>query len=421
MGSHDRLSPSAAHRWSRCAAAPREEAKYPESSGKAATDGTHTHTLLEACLKMTLRSADAFVGETMKDHDGEFKIDQDRVDRVNIALDYIWGRYDELTTEHEIPELIAEKKVNPGIYLGRDDCKGTCDVQIKTDSYVEIIDYKDGINPVSAEDNEQLILYAIGAICEDHRYDNLVFRVRMTIVQPKLGYKGGEVVNTWQLDSQTLGDKAEELKLAAFKTDDPDAPFTPGDHCRYCKHKNCSARAMGAMEQSGIKFDDLTKVEKLVQMNKSDLTEEQIKSIIESGPMVKKIIEAVEEEALRRFENGKTIDGLKVVHGRGSRNWALPDDQMAERFKKMGVPKASMYVTKLVSPAAAQKLKWEKRDGEVKKLTDRQLKTLEKEYIDKKQGKLTVVSESDKRNAVIFDASPMFESVQEDGLPDWLK
>lgn len=367
---------------------------------------------------MRLRSAEPFIGETLSDDDGPFKVDTDRAERVNMALEYIWKRYDELTTPDELPELVTEQKVNPGLYMGRGDCRGTCDVQIKTSHYLEIIDYKDGMNPVPAENNQQLILYATGAIMEDRRYECLIFRVQMTIIQPKLKLKGMDPVSTWVVQSAKLRDLADELTEAAKRTDDPDAPFVPGDHCRYCKHTACSARATKAMEQSGVSFNNLTKND-LPTAEPISLTDEQIKNIIEAAPMMKQMIEAAEAEALRRFESGKVIDGLKVVHGRGSNSWALDDDQMVEKLKKMGVPKASCYVTKLVSPAAVKKVTWEKRNGEVKKLSDRQLKTLESEYVKKTKGKLTVVTESDHRQAVTFDAAPLFEPVG-DSLPDWL-
>ena len=49
---HAKLSPSKRHRWAACPGSIREEAAYPdERSGAAAIDGTHSHTLLEHCVK----------------------------------------------------------------------------------------------------------------------------------------------------------------------------------------------------------------------------------------------------------------------------------------------------------------------------------------------------------------------------------
>jgi hypothetical protein len=119
---------------------------------------------------------------------------------------------------------------------------------------------------------------------------------------------------------------------------------------------------------------------------------------------------------------GQSIAGIKLVNGRGSRAWALPEDQIAEKLTKMGIPKTAVWETKLVTPAKAEKLTWTKRDGTTKQLTERQLKTLETEYVVKMAGKLTVAPESDSRPAVITNAAPMFSAIetQVESLPAWL-
>jgi hypothetical protein len=178
------------------------------------------------------------------------------------------------------------------------------------------------------------------------------------------------------------------------------------------------------MSDSGIIFENLDLAQQSANKESSDLTDEQIREILEAAPLLKQMIESVEEEALRRLKAGKVIEGLKVVHGRGSSSWALDEEEMAEKLRKMGIPKASLYTTKLLSPTQVRKVKWAKRDGSQKQLSERQLKRIEEDYIKKTKGKLTVVSDSDHRDAVTFDAAPMFEKVendQADGLPDWLK
>ena len=57
-------------------------------------------------------------------------------------------------------------------------------------------------------------------------------------------------------------------------------------------------------------------------------------------------------------------------------------------------PKSAIWETKLVTPAKVEKLKWEAtKAGEKvqKQLSERQLKTLDTEYVAKVAGKLTVV------------------------------
>lgn len=147
----------------------------------------------------------------------------------------------------------------------------------------------------------------------------------------------------------------------------------------------------------------------------------QLRQIMEAAPLMRQLLDGVEKESLRRLKAGQAIPGLKLVNGRGSRAWALPEDQIAEKLVKMGVPKTVVYETKLVSPAKAEKLTWKKRDGTDMQLSERQLKTMESEYVSKLAGALTVVPESDGRPAVVLNAAPLFSAVETPAeLPAWL-
>ena len=66
MTTHAKLSPSSAHRWSRCPGSVALEAKYPDNSGPAALDGTRTHMLLEMCL-VTCMDPMMMVGQELED------------------------------------------------------------------------------------------------------------------------------------------------------------------------------------------------------------------------------------------------------------------------------------------------------------------------------------------------------------------
>lgn len=154
------------------------------------------------------------------------------------------------------------------------------------------------------------------------------------------------------------------------------------------------------------------------------MDDDQLRQIMEAAPLMRQLLEGVEKEALRRLQSGKAIAGLKLVNGRGSRAWNLPEDQIAEKLVKMGIPKGAIYETKLVSPAKAEKLTWEKRDGSKVTLSELQLKRLEQEYVSKLAGKPTVVSESDSRPAIVTNAAPLFSAVEvapaAESLPSWL-
>lgn len=404
MSAHAKLSPSARHRWGACAGAVREEAKYPEQpAGPAAIDGTHSHTLLEWCVENNLTDPAVMLGKVMSDDDGEFTVEQDRVDRVRIAVEYIKAR----KAEMGLCVVRQEHEVNPAPLLGRDDMGGTVDCMIVSDDMLEIIDYKDGINPVLAKNNPQMEQYAWGALAE---YDTKFKRIRMTIVQPKLKLKGIDPISSHEVDIADFLRKKDAIIAQAAATDDPNAPLTPGEEqCKYCRAKGgCAALTSHALKASGISFDDLSK--QAANKEPTELTDEQLRELVEAAPLIKQMLEAAQAEALRRLQDGKTIAGLKLVRGRGSREWAYDEAEMEAKLKKFGLPKSVIWQTKLISPAQVESVTW----GEGKRLSEKQLAVLQSEYVAKQEGKLTIAPESDPRSAVVVNAAPLF-------LPAWLR
>ena len=424
MSTHANLSPSKRHRWGLCPGSIREEAKYPDDrSGPAAIDGTHTHTMLEFCLSGPWEPEE-LVGQTMQDDDGKFLIDAERAERVRIAVDYVKQR----VAEQPGCKVIAEQRVNPNRLIARDDMSGTVDIQIHGTDVLEIVDYKDGMGAVQAEGNAQLELYAVGALAdvgEPYPWK----RVRMTIIQPKMALRGQPAITSHEVDISEILAIVDRLVIEGAAVDAPDAPLVPGEsQCKFCKAKgSCAALASNVMKEIGIMFQPVMSLDVAQQSADKDpstMDDGQILSIMEAAPLMRQLLEGVEKEALRRLQSGQAITGLKLVNGRGSRAWALQDDEIAEKLIKMGIPKGSVYETKLVSPAKAEKLTWEKRDGTKVQLTERQLKRMEQEYVVKMAGKLAVATESDSRPAVVMNAAPLFSAVEAapaaDTLPSWL-
>lgn len=424
MSTHANLSPSKRHRWGLCPGSIREEAKYPDDrSGPAAIDGTHSHTLLEFCLSEDVEP-ETLVSATMQDDDGTFIVDIERAQRVKVATDYVKQRRAE-----QLSAVIAEHRVNPQRLIARDDMSGTVDIQIYGTDVLEIVDYKDGMGAVQAEGNAQLELYAVGALANaDEPYPWK--RVRMTIIQPKMALRGLPAITSHEVDISEILAIVDRLVIEGAAVDAPDAPLVPGEsQCKFCKAKgSCAALASNVMKEIGIMFQptvmSLDVAQQSADKDPSTMDDAQILQIMEAAPLMRQLLEGVETEALRRLKSGQAITGLKLVNGRGSRAWALQDDEIAEKLVKMGIPKGSVYETKLVSPAKAENLTWEKRDGTKVQLTERQLKRMEQEYVVKMAGKLTVATESDSRPAVVMNAAPLFSAVEAapvaDTLPSWL-
>lgn len=413
MSNHANLSPSKRHRWGSCPGSVREEAKYPEDrSSESAIQGTHTHTLLDWCLKQSpIGDPKSQIGLTMTDHDGEFIVQGDRAERVQFALDYIMSRQIEIG----VTRIYSEEKVNPVSLFGRDDLGGTCDVILLGLDTLEIIDYKDGMGVVDAKDNPQMEQYLVGYLTPWLVTESKLpwSKIRMTIIQPKLRERGMKGIDYHEITANDVPAIVAKIKAQASATDAEDAPLIPGKHCDYCKHKGaCGALSSAALKASGISFQDLS--QQAADKEPTQMDDEQIKSILEAAPLIRQMLEGAEKEALRRFESGHPIAGLKAVRGRGSRAWLYPEeDKMVKHLVKAGLKKADLYEKSLKSYTKIEKL-----EG----LTVMQAASVQA-LIKRSEGGLKIVPESDEREAVSLSAEHLFDAVAPatpDTLPAWL-
>lgn len=417
--SHALLSPSSRHRWAACPGSVRESAKCAEErSSPASIDGTHSHTLLEKCIK-AMNDPINMVGVRMMDHDGEFTVEKDRAERVKVAIDYVNQRIVENGFNCEV---ISEERVDPSFLLGRDNMSGTVDIQIRgSDGVLELIDYKDGMAPVEAKDNPQLEQYGYGVLSKFNLPVNVDYpfhTLRMTIVQPKLVLKGMPAITSHDISTKEFLAKSGTIIAQAHAAMQPDAPLVPGEkQCRYCPAKgNCAALSGEIVTKVDLSPMDLA--QSAVDKKPNELTDQRIQEILEAAPLLRQMLESVEAEAMRRMQSGRTVPGFKIVYGRGTRAWVHDEEIMAEKLLKLGIPKGSLYKETLLSPAQVEKLTWTKRDGTEMKLSDNQLKLMEREYITKSKGKLTIAPLSDPREPVTVDASDLFKPVN--ALPEWL-
>lgn len=378
MSAHARLGPSN-HRWPHCPGSVREEAAYPDVAGAAAIDGTGSHLLLEICLTGPMVPAAQYIGQIIganhPDNPMGWLVNPDRAERVQMCLDYIDRRMDELQNLFPGCDVTveAESKANPGGMFGRDDWWGTTDITISvirknSDDlwFLEVIDYKDGREFVDAAENSQLISYAGGKLRPYIASGPELVRpfntygiqpVRMTIVQPKTT----PVVRYHDMPVDILVNRLEELAWAANQTDDPNAPLVSGKWCRWCKHKNnCTANnETGLSTMSNIIATDDQSIIEVLQnavMNIGELSEEQLSQLADAREAVVNIFDKIDKEIESRIDRGITVPGYAKEPGRGTNKWNQPEAKIAEALKKYKLKKDDIYETKLISPAGVAKL-----------------------------------------------------------------
>ena len=87
---------------------------------------------------------------------------------------------------------------------------GTADAIILAEDQITIVDLKYGLGvKVYAENNEQLMLYALGAV-QKYSEGRSIKSVRMIIVQPRLSH-----ISDWTISIDDLNHFADEVRKTA--------------------------------------------------------------------------------------------------------------------------------------------------------------------------------------------------------------
>lgn len=243
---------------------------------------------------------------------------------------------------------------------------GTADCILIADGVMNIVDYKHGEGvEVSAVENPQMMLYALGALeIFDGIYD--IAEVRMTIYQPRKNN-----VSVCVMDKDSLLEWAQNDLV--YKANQGD--FHCGEWCRFCKAKTeCRERAEANLALARYDFEA-----------PALLDDEEIADILGEVDALTAWASDVKEYALQQAISGKDWPSWKVVEGRSNRKYTN-DAVVAAAVESIGF---DPYERKILGITAMQKMLGKSRFEDILA-----------PYIEKPQGKPTLVPESDKRPAM---------------------
>ena len=360
---HALLSASSSERWLHCPPSARLCESYDDKGSDYAAEGTDAHSLCEYKLRKALGMEATDPTENLTWFNEEMS------DCANDYAAYVLEQVEAAKQTCADPVVLIEQRVDFSRWVASGF--GTADCLIIADGTLKIIDYKHGRGiMVDSTENPQMQCYALGALeLFDGIYD--IDTVRMTIYQPRR-----DNISTYELSKDELYHWADEvLKPTADLAFAGDGNFLCGEWCGFCKAKHdCRARADANMELARYDF-------KLPPL----LTDEDIEDILSKVDDLVAWAADIKEYALQQAISGKDWTGYKLVEGRSNRRYTS-ETVVADAVSKAGF---DPYERKILGVTAMQKLLGKSRFDEL--LTA---------YIEKPQGKPTLVPESDKRPAM---------------------
>ena len=332
MTAHAILSASGSKRWLSCTPSARLEATLPEQkkatgSFDHSAEGTLAHSLAEIKLRLQFNQ----IGQ--EEYESDYKKIQEtpyyNEEFENYVDNYV------VYTRSQIGEgdkPLFEQRVDFSDWVP--DGFGTADVVILSKHAIRVIDLKFGKGiPVSAVDNTQLRLYALGAWSKFKEEYPEIKEVSYTIHQPRL-----DSISTDGTSVSKLVDWANYfVKPKAKKAWGGTGEFLPGDWCQFCRAKaTCKARSDFTNEIASLDFRPAPL-----------LTEEEFELVLSRASQLKSYVNDIESYATQRAIDEDIIPvGFKLVIPKGHRK--IADFALAEVIltEKLNIQKEDLYETK---------------------------------------------------------------------------
>lgn len=228
-----------------------------------------------------------------------------------------------------VEQIVGFGDLLPGVF-------GSADLIGRIGGRAVVLDWKfgDGV-VVEVEENAQAMFYAAAAMRTPETkwaFDGAA-EIECVIVQPPF-------VKRWVTTPKRITKFEKELMRAVKTALRPKAPFSAGDHCRWCNAKPiCPVLSGGVM--------------RAVQTSLKALDADHLAAAVRDADVLEEWIKEVRALAHQMLEQGLPVPGYKLVPKRATRQWV--DEDKAKDVLSDFLPPEELMVTKLASPAQAEK------------------------------------------------------------------
>lgn len=375
---HAVLSASSAHRWLSCTPSALLETEFQDTTSEAAREGTLAHEMCEIKARKALyqKSDRGYMAKNIATRElNKLRKDPLYTDEMEGFTDDYATKLDQQALRlSDRPYIALETRLDLTEWVP--EGFGTADCVMIGGDRLLVADFKYGKGvKVSAENNPQMQLYALGALQKFSMiYD--IKTVIMMIIQPRLSSNA----DFWEEPVEDLLAFGEFVKQRAALAIKGGGDFHPGEEeCRFCRaRQTCRARANYNIQ---MYFGDVGKLPPLI-------SDAEVGEYLAKGEDVAKWLKDLQDYALSVCLAGGDIPGYKAVEGRGSRDW-IDQEKAFKALMAGGVPEEVMYERKALTLAALEKVVGKKEFAD-----------LAGDYVIKNPGKPALVKESDKRPAI---------------------
>jgi len=331
----------------------------PRPSSVYADLGTLLHNAVAQVLDQGV-TPESLIGMKYQDQ----VLTQDHIDnKLHVALDLLGEIDPKLEMEYAVETEVGFGDFLPNVF-------GSCDLLGRIGNRAIVLDWKfgDGV-AVGVEENEQLLFYAAAAMRTESVkwvFDGAT-EIECVIVQPPS-------VKRWVTTVERVKIFENNLVASVKESQKANAGLSAGEHCRWCVAKPICPKMTGAVDRA-------------LQEQLVSLDADTIGAYLKNCDLLEQWITDLRALAHQMLEADKPVPGWKLVNKRAIRQWAN-DDQAADVLAKV-IPKAELYVTKLITPAVAEKV--------LKKLGDK----LPDDLVIAVSSGSTLAREDDPRPAVV--------------------
>ena len=359
---HAKLSPSSSSRWLVCTASVDISEQYENKTNSAAEWGTTVHGIGELMLKgYDVKISDMVEG---------MKVDKEMLECAEEYVDYC----NSLITKDS--HILIEERFS--LEFIAPDTFGTGDFSCLNDNHLHIVDLKTGRGVVSAQDNTQLKLYALGAIYELETFGHEITDVTLHIVQTRVNH-----IDTFDITYDELKEFEAFAKKQAEAIRTGKTTFTPTQKgCMWCPHKtNCEALKKHVEDVVVGSFEDLPEIEGSANL----IDNSHLKNILDNADLIFDFVKACQSVALEKLQAGEKIEGYKLVASRTNRK--ISDEAELVKYLENNYEGTNFYQEPKLLPL-----------GKLEKLLKKDEKF--KDFIVKPQGSPTLAPITDKRKAI---------------------